>query len=482
MKRSGSEEKIKVVCRVRPFLQCETPDNSVTVNNNRIDLENQRNPDMHLSYSFNSCYPMNSTQVEIFENDVRPLVDRVFEGYDATIFAYGVTGSGKTYTMEGTAQEPGIIPRVAEYLFETKQASQISQVEIEMSYMEILKESVYDLLVPRDKQSNAGLDVREDIYREVFVANLTQKPVETLGEFYKTFHLARRNRSTASTNLNLHSSRSHAILSLNVKTTCPIEPCNPKSDFRTMEGKIILIDLAGSEDNRKTGNKRDRMAESAAINKSLFVLGQVVEAINNGSRRIPFRDSKMTRILQSTLHGNSLGMMIVNVAPGRSHFPDTCNTLNFAKRSRQIKSQAKPNVRQIRVNLSPDIPIPDMPAMHHPYATRQAKRKALEMIEENLPPAKRTRGQICNRQSKMPLKEAHDATPSNTPDIARPQKKRRKLRSRTAAAAAPPHPDDVIIMTRKEFEQKCEEIVQQRLKQILKDYTPRRQPARARRR
>lgn len=158
------------------------------------------------------------------------------------------------------------------------------------------------------------------------------------------------------------------------------------------------------------------------------------------------------------------------------------STLNFAKRSRQIKSQAKPNVRQIRVNLSPDIPIPDMPAMHHPYATRQAKRKALEMIEENLPPAKRTRGQICNRQSKMPLKEAHDATPSNTPDIARPQKKRRKLRSRTAAAAAPPHPDDVIIMTRKEFEQKCEEIVQQRLKQILKDYTPRRQPARARRR
>ncbi|KAJ2890916.1 hypothetical protein GGI21_006012, partial [Coemansia aciculifera] len=138
------------------------------------------------------------------------------------------------------------------------------------------------------------------------------------------------NRRTASTKLNNHSSRSHAILTVQVQWQDDL------SSGKTWCGRLHLIDLAGSEDNRRTENGKDRMAESSAINRSLFVLGQVVEALNTGSSRIPYRDSKMTRILQDSLGGESLGMMIVNVAPGEAFLQDTNNTLNFATKSRQV--------------------------------------------------------------------------------------------------------------------------------------------------
>ncbi|KAG2226143.1 hypothetical protein INT45_011760 [Circinella minor] len=333
--------KIKIICRVRPFHDHEVPDDSIEIDNNGVIVQDQRNPTNLTSFKFTSCYSMKSTQLQIFKQDVQPLIERVFEGYDATIFAYGVTGSGKTYTMEGTENQPGIIPRVAEYLFETKEASHISDVQISMSYMEIFKESVFDLLVSRDKMQR-GLDIREGPDREVFVANVTEKQLDTLDEFNDVFSMASKNRSTASTKLNKRSSRSHAILSLHVAITTPINTQVTGTQYRKVLGKINLIDLAGSEDNRKTENKKDRMTESAAINKSLFVLGQVVEALNMGLARIPFRDSKMTRILQPALEGDSLGMMIINIAPGSNYISDTIKTLDFANRSKKIKSRPKP--------------------------------------------------------------------------------------------------------------------------------------------
>ncbi|KAI9274615.1 P-loop containing nucleoside triphosphate hydrolase protein [Phascolomyces articulosus] len=340
MKRTITN-KIKIICRVRPFHNHEFPDDSVEVDNKSITVQDQRNFGNLMSFRFASCYSMETTQSEIFEQDVQPLIERVFEGYDATIFVYGVTGSGKTYTMEGAQHQPGIIPRVATYLFETKEASKISNIQITMSYMEIFKETVYDLLVPRDKMQRGGLDIREGPDREVFVANISEQELETLDDFEQIFNKASRNRSTASTKLNKRSSRSHAILSLNITISTPTNNRMDITQSHTVFGKVNLIDLAGSEDNRKTENKKDRMTESAAINKSLFVLGQVVEALNKGLTRVPFRDSKMTRILQPTLEGNSLGMMIINVAPGRDHLQDTINTLNFASRSKKIKSRSK---------------------------------------------------------------------------------------------------------------------------------------------
>ncbi|CAO3674709.1 unnamed protein product [Umbelopsis ramanniana] len=244
--------------------------------------------------------------------------------------------------MQGTEEEPGIIPRVAQYLFQRRLDYPKHTVKIHVSYMEIYKELVYDLLIPREGQG-AGLSIREDSSRNIFVANLTDREINSLEEFEHIYNNACKNRSTASTKMNVSSSRSHAILSFQV--TVAVENGKPQeseddsdSEQYALSGKINLIDLAGSEDNRRTDNGKERLAESGAINKSLFVLGQVVESINAASSRIPFRDSKMTRILQPSLGGKAQGMMIVNIAPGQSYFMDSYNSLNFATKSKTIEN------------------------------------------------------------------------------------------------------------------------------------------------
>ncbi|KAH8551435.1 the motor domain of kinesin family member 22 [Umbelopsis sp. PMI_123] len=326
IKKNVVDEKVKVVCRVRPFLEHEAPDDSVAVEGCEIKITNQRNTNEIVSFRFSSCHGPEAMQAEIYEQDVQPMIDKVFSGVDSTIFAYGVTGSGKTHTMQGTEEEPGIIPRVAQYLFRRRLDYPKHAVRIHVSYMEIYKELVYDLLIPREGQG-AGLTIREDSSRNIFVANLTDREITSLEEFVQVFNIACKNRSTASTKMNVSSSRSHAILSFQVTVAMNEDPPQQDDDSDTeqyaLSGKINLIDLAGSEDNRRTDNGKERLAESGAINKSLFVLGQVVESINAASSRIPFRDSKMTRILQPSLGGKAQGMMIVNIAPGQSYFMDS---------------------------------------------------------------------------------------------------------------------------------------------------------------
>ncbi|ORX97824.1 kinesin-domain-containing protein [Basidiobolus meristosporus CBS 931.73] len=330
--KNKQEYKVKVVCRVRPFLPHEEPDESVTVEGNSVAIVNQRNKSENLKYSFDSCYGPDAKQRSIFEKDVKPLIQNIFKGLNTTIFCYGVTGAGKTHTIQGSDKEPGIIPRTLQRVFKEKKKR--PELDIKISYMEIYKENVYDLLVPRE--SNVGLAIREDSNRNIFVANLSEKTITSYEQFEKIYAIACKGRSTASTKLNMASSRSHAILSLQVQW-------RDEEKKKTITGKTHLIDLAGSEDNRRTGNGKDRMAESAAINKSLFVLGQVVEALNAGATRIPYRDSKMTRILQDSLGGRSLAMMIVNVAPGQKFYLDTHNTLNFATKSKEIVNKAVVN-------------------------------------------------------------------------------------------------------------------------------------------
>ncbi|KAJ2751718.1 hypothetical protein GGI19_004303 [Coemansia pectinata] len=321
--------KVKVVCRVRPFLKTEKADNSVAVEaNNVLRVNNPRDSTKDVKFNFDSCYGPDIDQATIYRNDVRPLVETMFSGMSATVFCYGVTGAGKTHTIQGTETEPGIIPRAVEHIF-MHQERDPYDYDIRISYYEIYKEAVFDLLKPHDP-TLAGLPIREDANRKIFVAGLSEKRVTSYEQFDSIYQKASGNRRTASTKLNNHSSRSHAILTVQVQWQDDI------SVGKTWCGRLHLIDLAGSEDNRRTENGKDRMAESSAINRSLFVLGQVVEALNTGSSRIPYRDSKMTRILQDSLGGESLGMMIVNVAPGEAFLQDTNNTLNFATKSREV--------------------------------------------------------------------------------------------------------------------------------------------------
>ncbi|TFY70314.1 hypothetical protein EVG20_g2693 [Dentipellis fragilis] len=365
----ANSHKVKIAARLRPSIKGELLDEGVRVEpsddgpscicvtNPRDNSQVFRFPAALLLLSrISSCYDHTSTQEDIFHNDVEPLIDVVYSGVTVTIFAYGVTSSGKTHTMQGTKTDPGVIPRVVRALFERRASIEQHQTSISVSYMEIYKDEVYDLMVDRDNAQK--LPVRENDAGQVFVANLNSTAIESAEEFEKLYSMANKQRSVGATLLNRASSRSHAIVTIEVKMT-------NQAENKIITGKINLVDLAGSENNKVasavhmslgqaderaqlTGNDPSRMAESAAINKSLSVLGQVVHALNQGAPRIPYRNSKLTRILQDALGGASVGLLICNLAPGSKFRQDTLNTLNFAVRTKNIENKPVVNERDNR--------------------------------------------------------------------------------------------------------------------------------------
>lgn len=374
--------KVKIAARLRPKIQGELDDDSVQIHHptdntggsssslalgvSYISVTNPRDPSQVFKFPFSSCYGQNSNQEEIFRNDVEPLIDVVYSGVTVTIFAYGVTSSGKTHTMQGTKTDPGVIPRVVQAMFEKKGQLLQYQTSLSVSYMEIYKDEVYDLLVTRENAPK--LPVRENDVGMVFVANLTSTPIPSIEDFETIYNQATKHRSVGATNLNRASSRSHAVLT--IEATMVDAVANT-----TLTGKINLVDLAGSENNKLTGNDPSRMAESSAINKSLSVLGQVVHALNQGASRIPYRNSKLTRILQDALGGHSVGLLICNLAPGTKFRQDTLNTLNFAVRTKNVENRPVVNERDNRPTLKPHFaalqpPVPKpAPALLQPIST-----------------------------------------------------------------------------------------------------------------
>lgn len=265
---------------------------------------------------------------------VSPTVKHLFKGYDVTLFAYGVTGTGKTHTMRGgkSLQERGVIPRLLSSIYRKarkieKDSAGESTVDVVMSYYEIYNDKVYDLFEPPEKRTAAGLPIRDDEKGKAVVVGLTERPCTSLKEFEGLYDQANINRSTSATKLNAHSSRSHAILCVKVSQT---------TGDQVRVSTVSAIDLAGSEDNRRTDNNKERLVESAAINKSLFVLAQCVEAISKAQTRIPYRESKMTRIL-ALGQNRSHTVMVLNLAPVKSYHLDTLSSLNFANRTKKIE-------------------------------------------------------------------------------------------------------------------------------------------------
>lgn len=333
--------KVRAILRVRPPLPQEPPSSSrhppllLDEPAAQASITNPRNPTERLSFSFDGCYGDDASQLCIFARDVVPVIDRVLAGYNATVFAYGNTGAGKTFTMEGSTSAPGMIPLTVQYVLEglkrARKPGLTVNAEVSVSYLEIYREKVYDLLAPNP--AGTDLPIREDAHRNIIVPDLTAVPIANLTEFDRVWMRGVGNRRTAATKLNAHSSRSHSCLTLQV-------PVTSEAGTRLF-AKLHLIDLAGSEDNRRTANAGERLAESGAINRSLFVLGQVVDALNTKALRVPFRDSKLTRLLQDSLGGNAYALIIANVAPCESFLLDTCNTLNFAAKSRLIQNHIK---------------------------------------------------------------------------------------------------------------------------------------------
>lgn len=264
---------------------------------------------------------------------VSPHIKSLFQGLDVTIFAYGVTGTGKTHTMRGGLRlaDRGAIPRLLSNVFRrgkkiTKDTNGETTVDVALSYYEIYNDKVFDLMVPPEKRTPSGLPLRE-ANGKTNVVGLSERSCSDLKDFEALYIEANNNRVTASTKLNAHSSRSHAILRVKVTQT---------TGHSVLESTASAIDLAGSEDNRRTENNRERLVESAAINKSLFVLSQCVEAISRGDKRIPYRESKMTRIL-SLGQNNGITVMILNLAPMRSYHLDTLSSLNVSSRAKRIE-------------------------------------------------------------------------------------------------------------------------------------------------
>eukprot|EP00039_Didymoeca_costata_P021849 m.345577 g.345577 ORF g.345577 m.345577 type:complete len:625 (+) comp26766_c0_seq1:92-1966(+) len=331
--RSKTKHKVRVIVRVRPRLPSAVESQEVPfqISDNEVILPNPRLEGDTVSYKFDRCYPTEANQRKLFEKEISPFINTTLDGANATVFAYGPTGAGKTFTMQGTEKNEGVIPRAVDVLLQAQQ-DRPGKTEIRMSFLEIYNEKVLDLLEPK----NADLQIRESQTGEIFIPNLASVHLTSKSEFRQIFSHALQQRSIASTKLNMQSSRSHAVLIIEVKQM--------EHNKVIKSGKLHLIDLAGSEDNRRTDNKGMRMKESGAINSSLFVLGKVVDALNKKQPRIPYRDSKLTRLLQDSLGGTSRACIIINIAPYRAKsLQETSSALSFGAKSRNITNKNAPS-------------------------------------------------------------------------------------------------------------------------------------------
>ncbi|RGP78553.1 kinesin family member 22 [Fusarium longipes] len=333
---------VRVVSRIRPLLEkereCDVIVRADTVDpskpNTVVKIPNPKNEAEEFSFTFNGVYDRATTQEELFTAEVAPYVKSLFQGFDVTIFAYGVTGTGKTHTMRGGMKlaDRGVIPRMLSSVFRRgkkimKDSKGEADVKVLLSYYEIYNDKVFDLLEPLEKRTPAGLPLRAEANGKTVVVGLSERACDDLKDFEKLYIEANNNRVTAATKLNAHSSRSHAILRVKlIQTTAE----------SVKESTASAIDLAGSEDNRRTDNDKERLVESAAINKSLFVLSQCIDAIGRGDKRIPYRESKMTRIL-SLGQNNGITVMILNLSPLRGYHLDTLSSLNVSSRAKRIE-------------------------------------------------------------------------------------------------------------------------------------------------
>lgn len=338
---------IRVMCRVRPILDVERrsgQDVDVTNITSTEDIEIAKDPSTKQSFEFDRVFAPAVGQEEVFEA-VQPLVVSVLDGYNVCIFAYGQTGSGKTHTMEGYGDQIGVAPRAVHEVFRMIDSmSEDWKYDVTFSILEIYNESIRDLLDSNNNKEK--LDVRQGPEGNV-VVGLTDVLVTSPEQVLNLMQQAQGNRAVGSHDMNEHSSRSHSILTLVCRGK------NLKDTSLTTFGKLHLIDLAGSERISKTDATGDRLKEAQNINRSLSALGDVIQALGKRSAHVPYRNSKLTFLLQDSLGGNSKVMMFVNISPAIYNVGETVCSLNFAHRCRAVElGQAKRNADDNKVRRS----------------------------------------------------------------------------------------------------------------------------------
>ncbi|KAG9332506.1 hypothetical protein JZ751_014604 [Albula glossodonta] len=347
MSKSKSSESVKVVVRCRPMNEKEKAANfervvSVDVKFGQVVVKNPRGTahEHPKVFTFDSVYDSNSKQVELYDETFRPLVDSVLLGFNGTIFAYGQTGTGKTYTMEGVRNDPekrGVIPNSFDHIFTHISRSQNQQYLVRASYLEIYQEEIRDLL---SKDQARRLELKERPDTGVYVKDLSSFVTKSVKEIEHVMNVGNQNRSVGATNMNEHSSRSHAIFVITIE--CSELGLDGENHIRV--GKLNLVDLAGSERQTKTGAQGERLKEATKINLSLSALGNVISALVDGrSTHIPYRDSKLTRLLQDSLGGNARTVMVANIGPASYNVEETLTTLRYSNRAKNIKNKPRIN-------------------------------------------------------------------------------------------------------------------------------------------
>ncbi|XP_028908623.1 kinesin-like protein KIF13B [Ornithorhynchus anatinus] len=367
------DSKVKVAVRVRPMNRREFDLQTkcvVDVDANRVILHpvntNLTKGDARGQpkvFAYDHCFWSMDENVQekyagqdvVFQCLGEPVLQNAFEGYNACIFAYGQTGSGKSYTMMGTADQPGLIPKLCSGLFERaqKEENQEQSFKVEVSYMEIYNEKVRDLLDP--KGSRQTLKVREHNVLGPYVDGLSKLAVTSYKDIESLMSEGNKSRTVAATNMNEESSRSHAVFKI-ILTHTLYDVQSGTSGEKV--GKLSLVDLAGSERATKTGAAGDRLKEGSNINKSLTTLGLVISALaeqgvgKNRNKFVPYRDSVLTWLLKDSLGGNSKTAMVATVSPAADNYDESLSTLRYADRAKNIVNHAvvneDPNARIIR--------------------------------------------------------------------------------------------------------------------------------------
>ncbi|XP_050355199.1 kinesin-like protein Klp61F [Nymphalis io] len=355
--RKEKNQNIQVFVRLRPLNQRERDIKSlgvVEVINGKEVVVRQSQQSMHTKrFTFDRAFPPLSKQVEIYQEVVSPLIEEVLAGYNCTVFAYGQTGTGKTHTMVGEAaadettwqSDPlaGIIPRALSQIFDELRISN-TEYTVRVSYLELYNEELFDLL--STSEDNSKLRIYEDVTRKGanIVNGLEEITVYNKNEVYKIMAQGQERKRVASTLMNAQSSRSHTVFTIVIH----MKENSPEGEELVKIGKLNLVDLAGSENISKAGSdnpaKRERARECVNINQSLLTLGRVITALVERHPHIPYRESKLTRILQESLGGRTKTSIIATISPGHKDIEETMSTLEYANRAKNI--QNKPEVNQ----------------------------------------------------------------------------------------------------------------------------------------
>ncbi|KAI1721682.1 kinesin motor domain-containing protein [Ditylenchus destructor] len=362
--KKGNQKKknVNVVVRVRPL-----SDTEIGMKNKNVSMCDSVNKIVQMKSTlsekglmrsfgpFDKVYGPESTQMHIYKESVESLVREVLNGYNCTVFAYGQTGSGKTYTMEGRHDDSneftwdndptsGIIPRALHHIFSELGDHELDYYTVRVSYVEMYNEQIFDLLSTSKSAQQESLRIYDDNNKGVTIVGMEEITVKNRDEVYKILARGAEKRRTASTLMNINSSRSHSVFTVNVMMR---EPGCLAGEELLRQGKLNLVDLAGSENIGRSGATEMRAREAGNINVSLLALGRVINALTANAPHIPYRESKLTRILQDSLGGKTITTIIATIVINI----ESVNTLEYAQRAKNIKNNPEINQKITRKAL-----------------------------------------------------------------------------------------------------------------------------------